>query len=374
MSSFDQREQHVQIQLNYIHQADVAKSKPNLQNKAVEMLVLATPTLTQEKASEAASSISAPSTSIPSRRNSPLRTKVGIFVSALIILIGGIDGLLFQYYSSQPPSPGSGTATPRSCMTPTDRRTQDHHCISSTPIPSESTSVASVTVSPSVVVFEGTASPMPSTSNSSTPSSPIIDPKSPADPYDTAKRDLALSNDLTSAAPNPYPWDVTSSGKVPSCSFSNQSYDVLSQGLNYCEANKTNFSNFVYQIQLKIVQGQAAGIIFRTNDSAAQTYYIFEITVDGTFFVQRNDSSENGKLLYIESSPVIKTGFNQSNIIAVDANGSDMTFYINGSNVAHLKDTSYSSGLIGVLVGEQFNQSDTQVTTEATYNYAKVWI
>jgi hypothetical protein len=120
---------------------------------------------------------------------------------------------------------------------------------------------------------------------------------------------------------------------------------------------------------------QAAGIIFRTNDSSAQTYYIFEITVNGTFFVQRNDSSQSDAQLYTESkAPIIHAGLNQKNILAVDASGDSMTFYINGQNVGQRTDSRYSSGLIGVIVGEQFNQSDTQITTEATYNYAKVWV
>lgn len=195
--------------------------------------------------------------------------------------------------------------------------------------------------------------------------------RSTIDPYG-ADSTLAISDDLTGTT-NPAHWDADSNGDH-GCFFRNHTYDVLLRGLGYCVANSMDIANFVYQIQLKIVQGHAAGIIFRTNDGAAQTYYIFEITVDGNYFVQRNDSSEDDAPLTSGSSTAIKTGFDQPNTLAVDANGGQMTIYINGRAITPLTDSHYSSGLIGVIVGEQLKSSDAQTVTEADYNYARVWI
>ncbi|HEY0753854.1 MAG TPA: hypothetical protein VGD98_07835 [Ktedonobacteraceae bacterium] len=82
-------------------------------------------------------------------------------------------------------------------------------------------------------------------------------------------------------------------------------------------------------------------------------------------------TSEDDKQLSTGNSAAIKTGFNQPNSLAVAANGSAMTFYINGKIIVRLTDSRYSSGLIGVIVGEQL---DSQAVTEATYNYARVWV
>jgi TIR domain-containing protein len=238
--------------------------------------------------------------------------------------------------------------------------------------------VARQTLAPRQTLAQSTAtkissspSAMPSPSRTPTPSTSGVDPRSTVTAY-RAGGTLVLSNDLTVGNDNTrYQWDVSPSGQAHGCYFTNHTYDMSSRGLNYCVANNTNFANFVYQIQVKIVQGQAGGIIFRTNDGAAQTYYIFEITVDGHFFIQRNDSSEADAQLSAGRNVAIKTGFNQPNLLAVEANGSQMMFSVNGHPVAQLTDSHYSSGIIGVIVGEQ---TDTQSITEAAYNYARVWI
>lgn len=50
-----------------------------------------------------------------------------------------------------------------------------------------------------------------------------------------------------------------------------------------------------------------------------------------------------------------------------------MIFYINGKFITRLTESTYNSGLIGVIVGKQLTSSDTQTITEAEYNYARVW-
>lgn len=199
---------------------------------------------------------------------------------------------------------------------------------------------------------------------------------STVDPYSTDST-LVLNDNLTSATPNLSQWDVTPAGNTYGCFFREQTYDLILKGLNYCVAGNTDVGNFVYQIQCTILQGKAAGIIFRTDDGSAQTYYIFEITTDGGYFIQRNDSSEDDVQLSRGNSPSIHTGFKQPNLLAVDANGGMLTFYINGINITGsrpLTDNTYMSGKIGVIVGEQQIEADSQAITEATYNDARVWI
>ena len=68
-------------------------------------------------------------------------------------------------------------------------------------------------------------------------------------------------------------------------------------------------------------------------------------------------------------SPFIKTGLNQPNVIAVDADGKGMTFYVNLKPIAHIQDGHYNSGNIGFMVG----QPDDESVTDVAYTYARVW-
>ena len=210
----------------------------------------------------------------------------------------------------------------------------------------------------------------PTATTATTPGAPSgINPQSTIDPYG-AGNTLALSNDLTSGNNStPYQWNVSPGGQAHGCYFIHHTYDMSSQGPNYCLVENTNFANFVYQIQMKVFQGQAGGIIFRANDPAG-TYYNFEITTGGRFFVLRSDSLQTATVqLSAGRRSAIHTGSDASNIIAVDASGNVLTFYVNATAIAQIIDSHYHAGNIGVIVGQPNDES----VTEAAYTYARVW-
>lgn len=211
-----------------------------------------------------------------------------------------------------------------------------------------------------------TASVTPDTG--STPPSGI-NPQSTVDPYGAGST-LALRNDLTSGNNStPYQWYISPGGQAHGCSFINHTYDISSQGPNYCAVANTDFANFAYQVQMKIVQGQAGGVIFRANGTAS-TYYIFEITADGRFFVLRSDSLQVATVqISAGSRSAIHRGPDSSNTIAVKASGNLLIFYVNATAIAQVTDGHYSTGNIGVIVG----QPNDQGVTEAAYTYARVW-
>lgn len=225
---------------------------------------------------------------------------------------------------------------------------------------------------PAVSQSQGTTTRTPTPSGAhptATSALPGINPQGVFDPYGAGST-LALSNDLTSGNDStPYQWYVSPSGQAHGCFFINHTYDMSSQGPNYCAVANTNFANFVYQIQMKIVHGQAGGIIFRANDTAS-TYYIFEITTGGRFFVLRIDSLNTAPVqIGAGSNFAIHTGIGASNIIAAEASGSLLTFYVNATAIAQIRDSHYSSGSIGVIVGQPNDQS----VMEVAYTYARVW-
>jgi len=154
------------------------------------------------------------------------------------------------------------------------------------------------------------------------------------------------------------------------CAFSGGAYHALESQKNFfavCLAQANNYTNFAYQVQVKITKGANGGIIFRS-DSAGANFYIFSIGQDGNYFLDsyKNDSSLKG--LSSGPSSAIKTGLNQSNLVAVVAQGSSFYLYVNQQYVATAHDSTYGSGEIGVFGGD----FDTP-PADVAFNNAQVW-
>lgn len=67
-------------------------------------------------------------------------------------------------------------------------------------------------------------------------------------------------------------------------------------------------------------------------------------------------------------TPIIRSGLNQTNLIAVIANGSRFDLYINKQYVVSVSNPSYTHGRIGLLAKEKNNP------TEVIFSYVKVWV
>jgi serine/threonine protein kinase len=185
-----------------------------------------------------------------------------------------------------------------------------------------------------------------------------------------------LSDPLSKA--DSYGWDDVqykdpNNGKVlGSCSFSQGAYhDYVTPGfIQNCQASATNFSNLVYQVQVTIISGHSAGLMFRasTKDNAAG--YVFRISTDGTYIFKKvvvNGNNYNHITLLSGNSSAIKAGINQTNLLAVVARGNTFYLYINNQYVGSASDSTFTSGEIGVYV-----ESDTS-SVEAYFNNAQVW-
>ncbi len=165
-------------------------------------------------------------------------------------------------------------------------------------------------------------------------------------------------------------WDTNKN-----CFFTNGTYsvtqapaDALTQPAPHttCTAEATNFSNFVYQVTLTIVQGNCGGISFRTQQNNTD-YYVLEVCQDGSYRVARFSDGNENDLISFTSSPAIRTGINRPNTIAVIANGRAFVMKVNYQEVTSVSDGSYSDGKIGV-----FAEAHTKQTMVA-FNNAEVW-
>ena len=187
------------------------------------------------------------------------------------------------------------------------------------------------------------------------------------DPYTPPNGTLALYNQLnTNSVAN---WD-DSVGANGACQYKDGAYHASTLKQNfflYCTAYNTNFSNFAFEVQLSVIQGDCAGIIFRSN---APRFYFFRICQYGSYALYKyvSNSGSTSTTLRQGSSSAINTGPGQSNRIAVLANDSTISLYVNSQRIDSLTETSFSQGEIGVVA------SDTGSTvTEVAYSNVKVW-
>ncbi len=161
-------------------------------------------------------------------------------------------------------------------------------------------------------------------------------------------------------------WSNSSNASGGICQFSNGVYQVSESKIHIihpCEASMP-FSNFAFEVQMDILQGDCGGIIFRDNGSFGKNY-IFEICQNGCYslflFTDNHDSTV---LNSTSGCPTLPSG---ENTIAVVANGIMLSLYINEQKVGSTNDSTYKQGFIGLIAGDESN------TTKVAYSNARVW-
>lgn len=166
-----------------------------------------------------------------------------------------------------------------------------------------------------------------------------------------------------------YRWDTGTFGIGGSCSFTGGSYHVgvsLQGHLLACNAEAVSFGNLAYEVQMTILKGDRGGIFFRQVGTQGP-YYYYSIKIDGSYELD----SYNGKtsnVLQRGTSPAVKRGLNQPNLLAVVAQGSSIDLYANGQSIVHITDSTTSSGLIGVAADA------TDQAAEVAFSNARVWM
>lgn len=152
------------------------------------------------------------------------------------------------------------------------------------------------------------------------------------------------------------------------CAFGADGYRASEPNANTyytCPALKTRFSNFTYQVSVRVAQGKMAGITFRGDDAQVK-YYSFVCGPDGTYwlFLYTKDGTPPQTL-----AQGITTHFNagKTNQLAVVARGNRIGLYVNTFELVTVNDSTLSSGQIGTVV---YNAG---APVEAVFSQAKVW-
>jgi hypothetical protein len=197
--------------------------------------------------------------------------------------------------------------------------------------------------------------------------SPTPEVKLPYPPYNGT---LVLNDPLRDNSKG-YNWQDDTDTTPPSCSFARGAYHAkVNSGYYYpCTAQTTDFNNSIYEVQMTITQGDCGALIFR-NDSSNNNFYYFRVCQDGTSALFIYKDKKGSTLIAGHSNAAIHTGLNQSNLIAVVAQGSTLDLYVNQQKFDSISDSTYSHGHIG-LAAEGF--SGDHPPTEVVFSNAKVW-
>ncbi|MBK9051023.1 MAG: hypothetical protein IPL78_08935 [Chloroflexi bacterium] len=127
-----------------------------------------------------------------------------------------------------------------------------------------------------------------------------------------------------------------------------------------------NFGDGTYEVEATQIAGpvdNGYGMMFRI-DNETDSFYLFEVSGDGFVLIARCGSAcEDYQVLVEDSwftSPAVNQGTNNTNLLKVEASGSNMTFFVNGQSVGTVTDATLAAGDIGVFV-ETFSEGGVTV-------------
>jgi hypothetical protein len=127
-----------------------------------------------------------------------------------------------------------------------------------------------------------------------------------------------------------------------------------------------DYTNFVFEVHMKIVAGDCGGIDFRqTNQSLG---YYFLVCQNGTYALFEAPASGKIAVIANGASSFISSGVQAENLIAVVANGTRLDFYANHQQIYGTNDSTYSHGLMDISAATL-----SSTLTQVVYWDASVW-
>ena len=159
-------------------------------------------------------------------------------------------------------------------------------------------------------------------------------------------------------------WEITSN-----CQFLNEMYHVRAsehEAYTICHQQANEFTDFAFEVQMKIVTGDCGGMVFRSEKSKYKFYRV-DICSDGDMRVfLQGDSSLNP--LFYKNITDIKRDPKKTHVVAIVAQGRTLLLYIDQKSIGQIPDTTYSNGQIGLAAYERSNP------TEVAYMNVRIWV
>lgn len=186
------------------------------------------------------------------------------------------------------------------------------------------------------------------------------------DLYYSGTSNLAMVDPLNSIATSQ--WRNHTDNATGQCQFNTLGYQISqtqAQTLYNCR-NSTTYSNFVFEVQVTIDQGDCSGITVRGDST---NFYFFSICRTGVYTFSKYATGVAPVPLATSYSAAINTVLGGTNTIAVVAINSTYYLYINSTTqyVNTVTDSSYTQGLFGMAV---LANADT---TTAIFQHARAW-
>ena len=113
--------------------------------------------------------------------------------------------------------------------------------------------------------------------------------------------------------------------------------------------------------------GTLYGLMCRLSTPDSSRGYAFLLRANGLYSIRRGDGTDFAPLVQGQASSLIRRGIGQNRIRAV-CDGDRLALYINGAFVAETRDSRYSSGSPGVIMGQQGN-GEAQIS----FDNFRVW-
>ena len=124
-------------------------------------------------------------------------------------------------------------------------------------------------------------------------------------------------------------------------------------------AGGRNFSDGSFEIEATPIEGaldNGYGLIIRVNRESDE-FYIFKISSDGYVFIGLCTKNCSNQQALVDrdwfESQAIKTGFETTNVLRIEAMGPDMIFFVNDQEVGRAFDSTLENGDVGIF-GETF--------------------
>ncbi len=189
------------------------------------------------------------------------------------------------------------------------------------------------------------------------------------DPY-THSGKLELDDTLSDNSQG-HSWQEGANTSGAACQFTGGAYHAIEPqkgNFHTCFAQSTDFSNFVYEVQLTISTGDYGGIVFCA-DSTHLKFYYFSIGRDGHFYFSSfvDGNPTDAQVLLQGQAPFINTDLNGVNLLAIVVQNGTINLYVNQHKIGSYDDSTYTHGQIGVFAGNAGNSANI------VFSDVKVW-
>ncbi|GAC1649685.1 MAG: hypothetical protein NVS4B12_18940 [Ktedonobacteraceae bacterium] len=205
----------------------------------------------------------------------------------------------------------------------------------------------------------------------------VTSPDSTTNAYDSSMPNLVV-NDPLDGSQSTLTWDEVHTHDGPAdkggCHMADQ-YEVTQyqqNGFTTCNLKNYVFSDFTYQVQMRIDHGDSAGVEFRANGVNDGNFYYLRVNTNGDYalnesknYVYNNVTLSTGTL----ASNFFRRGPRQVNVVAFVVKQGNFTLYINYHLITTAIQTvsTFTQGAIGIIAVEHTSPTD------AFFSKAKVW-